>query len=120
MGSASDNLMQVPEQFHFEAFDLAQPFVIADKSPETFVLLLVLRMGRTPVALHALLLALEMNLGISFQIIHQMNCEFGLRRGGIGMFQLLFQKIDVLNQHPVLLVQVCKTSLKLLCPTYHM
>jgi hypothetical protein len=115
----SDDLMQVPEQFHFEAFDLAQPFVITDKSPEPFVLLLVMRMDRTPVSFHALLLVLEMNIGVGFQVIHQINREFRLLPGGIGVVQLLLQKIDVINQQSVLLVQLCGTSLELFGPKYH-
>jgi hypothetical protein len=111
--------MQVPEQFHFEAFDLAQPFVIMDESPEPFVLLLVLRMGRTPVYFHALLLALEMDVRIGFQVIHQINRKFQLLPGGIGVVQLLLQKIDVINQQSVLLVQLCGTSLELFGPKYH-
>ncbi|MGD0816289.1 MAG: hypothetical protein ABSA83_22075 [Verrucomicrobiota bacterium] len=111
--------MQVPEQFYFEAFDLAQPLVITDKSPKPFVFLPVLRMDRAAVAFHALLLRLEMNIGIGFQVIHQMNGEFGLRPGVSGVLQLLSQKIDVLNQQPVLLIQRFNTSLKLFCPTYH-
>lgn len=83
----SDGLMQVPEQFHSEAFDLAPPFVILDKPPEPLVLLLIERMNRTPVALHAQFLALEMNVGIGFQILHQKHCEFRLLPAGIGGVQ---------------------------------
>jgi len=79
--------MQVPEQFHSEAFDLALPFVIMDKSPEPLVLLLIERMNRTPVTFHAQLLALEMNVGIGFQILYQKNCEFRLLPAGIGGVQ---------------------------------
>jgi len=100
----SDHLMQVPEQFHSEAFDLAQPFVIMDKPPEPLMLLLVERMNRTPVTFHALLLAFEMNVGIGFQILYQRNREFRLLLAGIGGVQHLFQKINVINQQPVLLV----------------
>ena len=76
-------------------------------------------MGRTPVNFHALLLAPEMNVGIGFQVIHQMNREFQLLPGGIGVVQLLLQKIDVINQQSVLLIQLCGTSLELFGPKYH-
>jgi hypothetical protein len=33
--------MQVPDQFHFEPFDLAQAFVIMDIFPESFMRMLV-------------------------------------------------------------------------------
>jgi hypothetical protein len=114
-----EGAMEAPEEFHSEAFAVEPPFVIADKSPEPFVLLLVLRMGRTPETFHALLLALEMNLGIGFQVLHQVNHEFQLRHPGIGGMQVFFQQIDKFNQQPVLLVQVRGTGLKLFCPNYH-
>ena len=100
----SDDLMQVLEQFHSEAFDLAQPFVIMDKTTEPLVLLLIERMNRTSVTFHALLLALEMKVGVGFQIIYQKNREFHLLPAGSGGVQQIFQKIDVVNQQPVLLV----------------
>ncbi len=53
--------------------------------------LLVLGMGWTPEAFHALLLVAEMSIGIGFQVIHQMNCGFHFIWGGIGILQLIFQ-----------------------------
>jgi hypothetical protein len=76
-------------------------------------------MGRTPITFHALFLVLEMNIGIGFQVIHQMHRERRLLPVGMEVLQLLFQKIDVVNQHPVLLVKLFGTSLELFGPKYH-
>jgi hypothetical protein len=111
--------MEIPQQFHFETFDFTQPFVITDKSPEPFMFLLVARMDRAPVTFHAFLLALEMDVGIGFQVTHQTGREFQLLLCAIGVLQLLFQKIDVINQQSVLVVQRCGTSLKFFGPNYH-
>ena len=94
--------MQVPKQFHFETFYFAEPFVISIK-PLPFMRLLVLGMGWTPVAFHALLLVAEMNIGIGLQVIHQMN-RIPPHPGGIGVLKLILQQINVVNQHQVLMV----------------
>jgi hypothetical protein len=111
--------MQVPEQFHSEPFAHAPAFVIMDKFPESFVRLLVYGQDGTPVTFHALLLVCEMDIGIVFQVIHQLKQEIRLLLGGMGEVQQFFQKIDVVNQQPVLLVQSCRTGLELFCPLYH-
>jgi hypothetical protein len=111
--------MQVPEQFQVEALYVAQPFVIADKAAELFVLLLIMRVGRTLVSFHAVFLGFEMNVGVGLQVIDQMNSECQILHRGIGGVQLLFEKIDVVDQQPVLLVELWGTRLKVGCPNDH-
>ena len=67
---SSHDRMEVPQQFHMVTFHLAQPLVILDICPEPLVLLLVERMGRTPAGSTSFL-ALEMDVGVGFEILHQ-------------------------------------------------
>ena len=113
------DVMQVPEQLEVEALYLAQPFVIADKATELFVLLPILIMRGTPVHVHAVFLGFEMSLGVGFEVIDQIHSECQLLLRGIGGVQLLCEKIDVVDQQAVLLVELRRTSLKVFCPNNH-
>ena len=80
--------MQTPDQLDFETLNLALPFVIPDEAPETFVFLLVLRMGRTAESIHALLLHLEMDVSIIGYVVHEVDQTFHRLRRGLGGVQM--------------------------------
>ena len=81
--------------------------------------LFVLRVGRAPVTLHALLLKLEMGDGIGLQKINQMNQKLTLFARRIGASQHALQMIEVVDQHPVLLINHLGTRRELFSPIYH-
>jgi hypothetical protein len=112
-------LMQVTKQVRMKAFRPAAFLELLKKLPELFMRLFVLRMSRTAVLLHTSLLKPEMCFGIGLEEINQVEQEFGLLPGRIGIGQHVLQMIGVVNQHPVLLIDRVGTDDELFAPKYH-
>jgi hypothetical protein len=111
--------MQLTQQVGMQAFRPATMLELLKKFPELFVSQLVLRMGRTPISFHAVLLKPEMGFGIRLEEINQVEQEFSLLPGRIRIGQHALQMIGVVNQHPVLLIDRAGTDNELVIPEYH-
>jgi len=83
------------------------------------VRLFVLRVGGAPVSFHALLFKLEMGVGVGFQKINQVEQELAFRPGGIGFGQHPLKMINIVDQHPVLLIQLAGASREAFIPKDH-
>jgi len=114
-----DGLMQGPEGMRPETLGFALYFELMEKHPELFVGLFVFCMGRAQVAFHALLLKPEVLFGVRLKEIGQMDQEFAFLPGRIGAGQHALKMIDIVNQHPVLVVNLFGTGLEPFIPDYH-
>jgi hypothetical protein len=112
-------LMQPHNNFVAETFRPVARFEVAEKVPEPFMGLFVDGMGGAPVTFHALLLKLKMRFRVGFKKINQMDQEIAFLPGWIGDAQHLLQMIDVVDQHPVLKINLVRAGRKLFSPGYH-
>jgi hypothetical protein len=112
-------LVQFPENVRSKTFHFAVFLELMEEVHELFVSLFILRMCRTPVFFHALLFKLEMRVRVRLQKIHQVDQKFALRTGWIGFGQHRLKMIEVINQHPVLVVQRAGARGELFIPKDH-
>jgi hypothetical protein len=112
-------LVQVVKQVRVKTFRLAPFLEHFEKPHKLFVRPPVPGMGRTPIPFHACFLKFEMRGGVRLKKIHQVNQKFGLLPARVGAVQHALQMIDIIDQHPVLLIYHLGTGRKLFSPNYH-
>ncbi len=115
----ADGRMQAQDGFPAETFRPVALLELVGKHPELFMGLSVFFMGRAPVTGHALFLKLEMRPGIVRQEIQQLDHKLAFLPGGIGGGQQLLQMIDMVDQRPVLQVDLVGAGCELFSPGYH-
>lgn len=102
-----------------EALFFAALLELAEQGYELRVGAFILRVGRAAVTLHAIFFKLEMRLGVGFQKIYQVEQEFAFLPGGIGFGQHSLQMVDVIDQHPMLLIKLVGACCKPFVPKDH-
>ena len=111
--------MHPEDDFPAETFRLVAGFEFVREHPELIMGAFIFFVGRTAVPQHALLFEFKMYAGVIIEKIEQLGDKFTFFPARIGGGQQLLQMIHMVDQRPVLLVNLIGTRGELFSSWQH-